>query len=393
MRIECSECETGRESPAAKSGQARIPRGWKQIGDRVYCPKCKLTKYALRAITIPVAACDWASVIPVVRGGIRDCTRCSNWLVSEYYSRDPLRIPADKLPKWTLPYMYPDARILVPDLEPMSLVSIINTVQSKYRAFRFDLWRGAKSLPTFRDVPVPINSQASRIALEKQRWTFEFRYSGSWYSLQLRQGLQFARQIRALQSIQAGETEPGEAALYWRDKSLILKIAGWFRRGESAGCGEVKARTASDAFLIAVSSSGAIWKLNGDHVRRWIVGAENQQQRLREDLKAERRFPKYMREGIVDRMGALSRQRSDRLQSWSHESSMQIVNWTKRQHAVKLVWDDQEQSQVGSLFPWFAFREMLKAKCEMAGIEFEHASGREIAETAEPLASPERSES
>lgn len=377
MEITCSSCDTKRESPQTKTGKPRIPRGWKEIHGDVYCPKCKLTHYGLRAVSIPVAKCDWKQVMPVLRAGWNDAIRCANWLLCELYRLDSIAgDSSEKLPKWQAPYLYPAARLKFPDIVPTTLVSLINTVQSKYRAARFDLWRGAASLPTYRSFPLPINSQTWKLEKLDNEWIFRFRLAGEWREVTLRGGRQFYRQHAGLEQIVSGETEAGEAAIYEQGKTLMLKIPGWFPRvAVNKADHTVNARTLPDGFLIAVDGK-AQWKLNADHVKQWIIGGQKQQQRLQEDLKAERRFPHAMRKGIVDRMGHIAEKRRNRMNSWVHEASMQLVNWTKRRHASTLVWNDKETSMLPS-FPWYIFSQRLEEKCQMAGIQFVHATGEE----------------
>lgn len=388
--IQCCGCGASRPTPVAKSGAPRTPRGWKVIHGEIYCPTCKLQKYALRAVSIPVANCDWGRVRPALRSAWRDVAQCSNWLMTQYYAGDRLSASnSEKIPKWNISYLYPAARAAFPAIEPQTLTSIINTIQAKYRAMRFDLWRHKSSLPTFRSVPVPINRQSWKIGKDRECWQFSFRYSKEWHTLVLRGGGQFHRQHRAFEQILCAEAEAGEAALYEKGNSLMLKIAAWFPRGEQKDTrGAAKARTAADAFLIATGNE-RVWRLNGDHVLRWIVGAQKQQQRLREDMKAERRFPKPMRAGIMEKMYRLSHLRKNRLDSWMHEASAQLVNWTARQRLRELIWDDTYPSMMPS-FPWHTFAQRLEDKCEAAGITFSRSSEGALLESPETLAKVEK---
>jgi hypothetical protein len=368
--ITCSSCDTRRESPLAKNGQPRIPRAWKLIAGKIYCPKCKLSHYALRAVCLPIARCDWKVIMPLLRQSWRESMRCANWLLTQFYQRDVIAADrSPKLPPWKAPYLYNDARAMFPDIVPTTIVSLINTVQAKYRSARFDLWRAASSLPTYRRLPLPINAQTWELQHEENDWRFNFRMAGEWRQLTLRSDRQFHRQHHALAQMLAGEVEPGEAALYEQGEKLMLKIPGWFpRQAPRAGDRTVKASTCEDGFLIAVDGE-AVWKLNADHVKRWIVGGQRQQQRLSEDLKAERRFPVAMRQGITDRMRELADRRHNRMQSWMHEASMQLVNWTARRHASSLLWDPSPASMLPA-FPWFEFAQRLEQKCALAGIGF-----------------------
>ncbi len=215
-----------------------------------------------------------------------------------------------------MPYLYPEARVKFPDIEPTVLVSVINTISAKYRAARFDMWRGVASLPVQREMPLPINPQSYEITKDSQSFLFRFRISGAWHDLILRGGGQFHRQHHKLGQIMAGELEVGEAALYEEGNALMLKIASWFpREAGTEGQRTIKARTCIDGLLIAVDGE-SMWRLNGHHMQRLLAASARQQQSLREDLKAERRFPGKMREGIIARMREVSERRAGRLNSW-----------------------------------------------------------------------------
>jgi hypothetical protein len=151
--------------------------------------------------------------------------------------------------------------------------------------------------------------------------------------------------------------------------------------------GAAKAPTAADGFLIATRNEW-VWRLNGDHVQRWIVDAQQQQQRLREDMNAERRFPKPMRAGIMEKMYRFDL-RKNRLDSWMHEASVQLVNWTQRQRLRELIWDDTYPSMMPS-FPWHTFAQRLEDKCEAAGITLSRSSEGALLESRETLEKEEK---
>jgi hypothetical protein len=386
----------------AKKGGVRTPMGWKLLGGKAYCQKCKKLKYFLRAVTIPIAGPvngDWPALRKVLTQAWSDTTRLCNWLMTTYYVRDRQRAPEDeKLGTWDVPYLYPEARVLFPNVEPQTLVSAINTVSKKYKASRFDLiWRNAISLPNFRyPTPVPINTQAFKLFHDKERWVFSFRWLGEWHELYVRQGHEFRRQLKALEQLATDEAEVGEAALYEvsanvgdhrngvKRKRLMLKIAGWFPRPDVKAEGVLVARTVEDSFLIALHGDAEVWRLNADHVRRWIAQDMARRHRLSEDLKAERRFPKAMRQGVIDRMGQNARSQRHRINSWMHESSTQLVNFALRRKCGTLTWDDSVQGFLPS-FPWAQYRGMIEQKCAAAGVKYVYASAVVTPEAAGPL--------
>jgi hypothetical protein len=114
--IACRCCSLKRESPIAKSGKPRIPRGWKEIGSALYCQKCKGQKFAIRAVSIPIAACDWNVVMPILKSAWKDCVSFANWFSTQLYMSDSLSVRSDKLPSWKAPYLYNEARKRFPGI-------------------------------------------------------------------------------------------------------------------------------------------------------------------------------------------------------------------------------------------------------------------------------------
>jgi hypothetical protein len=387
LNITCSSCGVTRESPVARDGTPRTPRAWKIITGDVFCPKCKTVRYVLRAVTIPVRP-EITEVYDMIRSAQREATRLANWLTTQYYASDCLALATEsKLPAWKCPYLYNEARQRFPLIDPNAVVAVINTVQSKYRALRFDLWRAKISLPTFRDIPLQVPKQAWRLGTDDSgALTFSFRLLAEWRTVRIRRDAQFRRQLGTIAQIMGGDTETGEGALYFKDRALMLKIAAWMpRAARGLAVGTIMAGTSTESFLIARSATGSEWRLNADHVRRWIIGATAKQTRLSEDLKAERRFPKQMRAGIVDRMGHVATIRANRMDSWMHEASRSLVNWAVRQKAATIQWDDNDKSFMPS-FPWFIFRQRIEDKCKVAGVQFVYASAVADHDTAVPLA-------
>lgn len=406
--ISCVLCGMSRKSPTTKSGEPRIPKGWRHLPDGIYCPKCKRERYVLRAVTIAVAGpvgSTWEELRDTLRDVWGEVTACTNWMWTKLYLADPGRNAAEtKLRKLERVYLYPDARRLFSRLDPRTVSSLEQHVQSKYRAIRYDLrWRCAVSLPIARyPQPLPIPKQAVKLVLDENGRTLVSLplVQGSRYILRLRGGHDWYRQTRALKQILEGKADMGEVALYRtlahsgdhrpspkakRKTRLMLKVAAWFPREIALGQSVCRASTSAAAFLVARIEEQA-WTLNADHIRRALAHQAKIQQRLREDLKAERRFPKPMREGIGERMREQSDRRTRQVESWMQESSHQLVEWARRQRAKRIEWDDTERGFFGDGdFPWYRFRELVSQKAERAGLEFV-ASGEVVSETREALA-------
>lgn len=406
--MQCDGCGLPRDSPMTKSGVPRTPKGWRRLPAGVYCPTCKHERYVLRAVTLAVAGpvgATWEDLRSSLRAAWGDVTSATNWMMTRLYTSDPGRLGEKKLPKLERVYLYPDARRLFPELDSRTVSSLEQAVQAKYRAIRYDLrWRHAVSLPTARyPQPLPLSSQSVRIERTEQGWIASVPIQGTRYELRLRGGAQWRRQTRALEQIAEGRADMGECALYQvlahdgdhrpsptekRRTRLMLKVVAWIPRDVARGQRVCTATTTADAFLIARTETGAEWRLNADHIRRASAHAAKIQQRLREDLKAERRFPRPMRAGLVGRMGEQGRKRERQITSWMQESSHQLVEWARRQRCARIEWADTDRGYfAGVNFPWYRFAQLVQQKAERAGMEF--ASGPVVDETPEALAESE----
>src|SRR5579864_8435978 len=146
----CADCQAPRSKP-----EKRLPRGWKRLGETVYCDGCWRKRYLLRAVIIPVAGPvdgSWDQLREGLRKMWRMTTQASNWMVTELFTHDAKRAPGDaKMPPMARQYLYPEARKRFPDLPSQSIAALEQAVQSKYRAFRYQtIWTCERSLPTFR---------------------------------------------------------------------------------------------------------------------------------------------------------------------------------------------------------------------------------------------------
>src|SRR5262245_8806619 len=116
-------------------------------------------KTVVRAVTFPVVSpvsATWKDLRAALFAAWNATTQTSNWMMRECYARDVRRTAElTKLPKMPRLYLYPEARILFPELPSQTVAALERAVQRKYRALRFKiLWTSAVSLPTFR-YPTP----------------------------------------------------------------------------------------------------------------------------------------------------------------------------------------------------------------------------------------------
>ena len=84
-------------------------------------------------------------------------TAASNWIMTELYARDVRPGSEEKMPPMARVYLYPEARARFPGLPSVTVASLENGVQRKYRAVRYRGGvdrRGVATLASLSD-PVP----------------------------------------------------------------------------------------------------------------------------------------------------------------------------------------------------------------------------------------------
>jgi hypothetical protein len=436
-QISCAGCEVVRDRCATSRGQWRVPAGWRRLQGRFWCRNCKRQRFILRSIALPVsgpADGTWPELRLALHTAFGETTRCSNWLMTQFFVRDRQREPHDaQLPAMCRIYLYPEARTLFPALASQTLASLERQVLARYRAARLALvWRHAVSLPTYRyPVPLPLPARMWSLARHDQRWHVSVRLGDRRWSLRLRQGPGMVRQLRLLEQVAAGTVEAGEATLYQiashrgdhrsesaTDRRLMVKVAVWLARHDGTAidlgrkttntpamtAGVLIVRTASDAFLTAhlatvtpapiddsiraVGGSGPYvaprtesndsWTLRGEQVRRWIVEAARRRQHLHEDLARTRRY------GHVPDVVNVERRRAGRLRrrlhDWTHRATASLIAWASRRGVTTIVWDGAVGGYLPT-YPWQQFVTTLTDKAAVTGIRV--LSARDVTATDE----------
>jgi hypothetical protein len=308
--------------------------------------------------------------------------------MTECYARDVRRKPDEqKMPPMPRVYLYPELRTEFPGLSSNAVASLEQACQRKYRAMRYQIvWTASAALPTYRyPTPYPIPAQAWTIAIEQERPIVSLALphgDEKRMRVRLKGGPQFRRQTGQIKSIVAGEAVRGEAAVYQAGDALMVKLVAWLPRDMQAKerAGQLTVRTAKNCLLVAVNAKDeALWRYNGDHLRRWIAEHRKQLQRWSEDAKYENRpVPTF-----AERRAAAARKFRHRMNSATHEIAAQLAGYAARRRFAAVAYDDTERSYVD--LQWFRLRAMIEEKLNERGIEF-IASGPAEAKTGEPLA-------
>jgi hypothetical protein len=101
---------------------------------------------------MPVASpldCSWEELRKALRTMWAQTTAASNWIMTELYARDVRRGSEEKMPPMARVYLYPEARARFPGLPSVTVASLEQSVQRKYRTGVYPLfWRRLCPLPT-----------------------------------------------------------------------------------------------------------------------------------------------------------------------------------------------------------------------------------------------------
>lgn len=410
LQIRCSGTGEVRQVKQLKSGKASLPRGWKRLGGEFYSAEAWHSRFRLRTIQVPVAGVEcpvnspeasraaWAQLRAALQVSWRQATQVSNWIMTELAKQDsaPL-IEADAGPR--LPPMpslgplqkqlYRDGRDKWPELDSQSFGSIRQQVVAKYLQLRFELrCRSSISLPTYRyPIPLPIPSKDAVVLERNGQLLLRVRISGTRFLLRLRGGREFRRAISTLQKVRAGELLSGEVKLlernvggahYARDRDgstgmhsrLMVSMAVWTPR-QSPVQGHRKCIVQSTSTrLWSVHVDGREedpWHLNEDQIRRWALAHRSQLQRLREDMKFERRRDRT--DDLAQRRKKLRVKYQNRMNDACHKVSTMLVGFCRRRGVVEVEYDDQNKNWLRD-FPWYKLRQYCADKCTDAGISF-----------------------
>lgn len=410
VKLVCSTCKT----EPKQTLKGRLPRGWKRLEAELVCSKCWHDRFFLRAITFavsgPIVKEDWPALREALQEGWSQSTRLCNWASTELAKADVIRQPnMDKLPRFDPPYLYPDARKLFPGLASQTVVALLNTVQRKYAQARYErIWLGNVSLQSYK-YPVPLPVPAAGYACELMKRgedrvpVVHLRIGDTRFSLLLRGGIEWARQLHNFTLLVKGQAEQCEAAIgrrlvtesdTWngvqerdagggtrRHYRIMLKLVAWLPRkvdGKKQKVKELSLKTGKECFWRAELDGGKPWLLHADHVRRWVLSHANRLQHLSDDQKFEQRRTAQARRPLNEHRGQLARKQNDRLDTWCHTAAALFTQWCVRQRVTRVQYDETGGYYLEK-FPWHRIKTLLKEKLNVAGIDF-----AEVASVAVP---------
>lgn len=365
----CRVCGKERPSKSAKGGGVKLPVGWKRRQHDIYCRQCWCKAHVLRALVLPVAepiSGTWRELDADLKVMWALTTRAANWMMTQCYLRDIRRSGEDRMPSMPRVYLYPEARLLFPDLPSQSIASLEQAIQRKYRRRRYDIiWTSAASLPNMHyPQPFPVHNQGWCVELNEQNQpVLSVRVGARRWDLRLKGGARYCRQIAGIRRM----VEKGELAIYRaHDGAILCKLVGWLERTPiSIGNGTLIVRTCKDRLLVALDvKENRVWSENCDHLPRLIAQYRNRLQRLAEDEKAEQRPVAPLNK----RREELKRKHSARMKTTVQEIALHLANFAQRRRFASVLYSDCERWL--DQFPYFALEERLRFNLDERGIAF-----------------------
>jgi len=383
--ITCLVCgRTGNQRRTSR-GAARLPKGWKRFAKYPYCPRCFRETFVRRLVTLPVVGPvdgDWPTLRQAVQQMWNATTEAANWMSTQYYVRDVRRRSHDvRLGKVPHIYLYPEARLLWPQLPSNTVAALEHEVRLKYLASRYDLvWTCRRPLPTYR-YPVPFSIPAKYWTLTSQnnRWQVSVPMAGRHWTLRLRGGAHMWRQVAFLEQLGQGKAQDAHLSLYqrtvrvsdhrteaFRGTRLMCRISAHFPRTlQTEAQHTLHVRTTPESFLVATLGKDD-WHLMGHQVRRWLAHDERLRRGIVVDLKGVRASRDEQR-GLLERLGKIAGRSRNRLRTWCHEAARRVVDYAVRRRVSLIVYDDHSRDFVQQ-FPWTLLARFIQEKANQHGI-------------------------
>ncbi len=377
------------------SDAKRLPPGWhRDPAGNSLCGGCWNARYILRAITIPVAGpvgATWDDFRAAMDDGWKRATALANWGVQELMKADVVRTPdMAKLPKMPPLQLY---NLLKGSFEgwSQSAACVLRALENKYRATRYErIWLGRVRLPDTRyPLPFPVHNAAwhARHGADGEALVTVSLPLGK-FTLRLRGGHDFRRQLKAFGECVAGSAVAGELAMIRQRANagdhrnggaaryaggakfatrLMCKMCMWLpREAARESSGTLFLARADDALLVAVNAKNdRLWSIHGDHVRRWMAEHRVKLQHWADDQKREQRPVA----SFASRREAASLKYRRRMDSATHEFAAQVVGYARRFRFAAIQWVETGGG-FAPQFPWHDFLGKLAQKADAAGISY-----------------------
>lgn len=396
MQRVCSDCGAVKEVKGN-----RLPRDWhkRRSDQKAFCKTCWHAHYILRTITFPVIKPldgDWARANEALNYSWARSTALANWATTHLYTNDTVRLPSqEKCPKQPALYIYGAASANFGGWGEWAgaygaASALLRGVELKYRAARYEvLWLRKRSLSSFKyPYPFPVRAEDYQMEFVDERPVIRFNLLGGYKAeFVLKGGPQMYRQLEAFKDVVSGAAEKCEAAVYRRSASSgdhrsggevtghgpptkktrnMVKIVMWLPRkhGLRNGVKTYKLSSVSDAFLVADDG----WRFNSDFIRTSIANHAIFLQRISEDTKHEKRWPKRKLANINAFRAARCLRQNNRLKTFCQQVAAMIAGRASRRGYDVVELDTSNREYIPEGFPWSDFKIALASALAGKGI-------------------------
>jgi hypothetical protein len=337
-----------------------------------------------RAVTFSFSphSMEWKELDPLLKKCWRMSTQLANWAMSELALADRLTVDRDAEKLGPMPdcYLYGLFSRAYPRKDDwrgaMAAANcILQAVRRKYLKDRLDVvWRGSKSLASFRyPYPFPVHNQnwSARYGQDNIPLV-QAALPGGQVVLRLRGGPEMGRQLAGFRQIIDG-AKRGELAIYRKGNHSMVKLVAHFPVQENEGATNAMNVCTDPHCLWMVEVNGLkAHPYNEDHVC-WIAARHARHlawlQRVSEDTKYEKRVPRQMRRHIDQARDDRCRKDADRLKTFCHEMTAQLVGFAERRKVGTVAYDDRDKSYM-PMFPWHQLKTDLEYKLRVRNIVF-----------------------
>lgn len=393
VTIYCDATGETAEVKTTSKGTPRLPKGWKRLGDELFCAKAYKERFRLAAIILPVAglhidesgmseeqiksarAEGWKALRESMKESWGRSTELANWVVQTLLANDVTRDPeTGKLPPMPKTYLYGER-----DFTGWSNTasSTIREVEQDYRKKRGEmLFFGRRRLPDFR-YPFPwiCHNNSWTAEMDDGKPVVSFRTFSGRILVKLKGGKRYRRQLAGFRQIAEG-AKRGTLSVYKHRSTgdVMVKMISYLPRNarDNEKSGTLHVRTDSHSFIVSLNEKDErLFVINGDWMRKQQRKHYEWQQRFREDLKLEQRRPHKQKKQRMKPMRDGAQKYQNRLDSFVKETAANVVNYADRRRIACITYDDSEKEYFGSNFPYFALEQRLQQKCYECGIEFE----------------------
>ena len=289
-----------------------------------------------------------------------------------------------------------------------AVTAVLRAVEKRYVTQRFEVvWTSRSTLSTYRyPYPYPVHNQGWKAHLGKNdEILIDVPLCGEKYTLMLRRGKHFHQQISDFKLIVTGKAVQGEVQRYRQRASsgdhrsgiedrnpgggarvnyrVMARLTAWLPKAQKAAKrkGFLALRTDQDAFWLVESENGeVIWRLNGDHVKRWIREHQRRLTRLKNDIGVQDNRA-VIEQRCATSKAAFVNKHQRRMNTWCHEASQALAKFADNKKVSEVRYDDRDH-RFSEAFPWSLVSVLLAMKLENRGIKLcvvDHEINKQVA--------------